>query len=352
MTNRHHEILSKSVIQDYAWCQIAPYGQWKSYQAAVSKNKHKLPIVPAGEWELTGGHVFHKGQSWMEGKAALDSKAEQKRELHRRIQDRPTGNPPGVVTWWSRCLGRGDTSHQDEILGPYVFMYQEIVSEGRPCWRLNLFYYFLYFSTIGVGHVPGLWMLGVVLGTWECPPERVFGGPRSHGPWPPVAGRLSGEKGELTQRKGTSGCGFQPLGTSVSPGKRWSTWTNILGAGLEHPLLAQCSGVGLSSLEEPQHPGWASQPAKCLLGRGWAVSLSGKQSSAQHHVSGRTATRTEQIGSSLLSCGCGKLGQPTLGGTRTIRGGEVREVSIGKYWFSDNRVYVMNNYFVQKTVVR
>lgn len=32
ITNRHPEILSKSVIQDYAWCQIAPYCQCKSYQ--------------------------------------------------------------------------------------------------------------------------------------------------------------------------------------------------------------------------------------------------------------------------------------------------------------------------------
>ena len=41
---------------------------------------------------------FHKGQSGMDGKPVLDSRAGRRREFHRKTQDRPTGNLSKVVT--------------------------------------------------------------------------------------------------------------------------------------------------------------------------------------------------------------------------------------------------------------
>ena len=41
---------------------------------------------------------------------------------------------------------------------------------------------------------------------------------------------------------------------------------------------------------------------------------------------------------------------PTLGGTRTVRCRGRKEASMGKYWFSDNREYGLNNYLGAKAI--
>lgn len=78
-----------------------------------------------------------------------------------------------------------------------MFMYQWIVLEGRSCWRFNLFYYCLYFSKIGYGPCHTVVSAENSLGGMSAASGKGVWGPASHSRWPPVADRLSWERGEF-----------------------------------------------------------------------------------------------------------------------------------------------------------
>lgn len=137
-----------------------------------------------------------------------------------------------------------------------------------------------------------------------------------YGSCPRVMNAGNGLRGiTVSSRKGTGGpwkswpmayCSRQAIQgerkAHLEEGDQWlwvpTTWNQLepweemkhferhCGSRTQASLVGPVLEGGLSSLEEAQHPAWPSQPAKGLLSREWAALLSGKQSSAQYHVSG------------------------------------------------------------------